>query len=321
MLRALPEVQAEWNTSLGQAVRAALRASPLAIGSGVSDAGDATDATDDSFAAPVALWIAAQCKRSAERAPLFVGLNGPQGAGKSTLAARVARGLAAIGLRAAVVSVDDFYLTHAEQSALAARHPGDPTLEFRGYPGTHDVALGTATLTALAAREVGEVLVPRYDKTAHGGRGDRAPITAWQAALTPLDVVVFEGWMLGFQPVLDVPVHAPLHVPNGLLGSYAPWLERLDVFIQLVVASAADPSEALESEALDQIVAWRIDAERARRAAGAAALTDAEARDYIERFLPAYRLWGPGLAAAAPVSGPSLRIAIGPDRQPSRRPS
>lgn len=301
MLLALPEVQAEWNTSLGQAVRAALRPA-RAIGG-----------TDDLYAAPVALWIAAQCKHSPARTPLFVGLNGPQGAGKSTLADRVARGLAAIGVRTAVVSVDDFYLTHAEQSALAARHPGNPCLEFRGYPGTHDVALGTETLTALAAREVGQVLVPRYDKTAHGGRGDRAPIGAWQAAQTPLDVVVFEGWMLGFKPAPEVPASSPLHVPNTLLALYAPWLERLDAFIQLVVAASADHP----SEALDQIVAWRIDAERARRAAGAAALTDAEARDYIERFLPAYRLWGPGLAAAAPIAGPSLRIAIGPDRQPS----
>lgn len=310
-LRELPEVQARWETPFGLLVRAALGPSEAAqIG---SPRGSPPE-SDDHYAAPVALWIEAQRTAFAHRAPLFVGLNGPQGAGKSTLAARVARGLAAAGVQTVVVSVDDFYLTHAEQCALAARYPRNPCLEFRGYPGTHDVALGTETLTALASRAPGWVRVPTYDKTAHGGRGDRAPIAAWQAVQTPVDVVIFEGWMLGFRPVSGVDEGSPLHAPNALLAAYAPWLARLDVFIHLLVEN---DTGALHADPMDQIIAWRIDAERARRAAGGAALSDEDARDYIARFAPAYRLWGPALAAHAPIAGPSLRIALGPDRQPS----
>jgi len=43
--------------------------------------------------------------------------------------------------------------------------------------------------------------VPRYDKSAFGGAGDRAPEDTWPAVAGPLDVVLFEGWMLGFSPV------------------------------------------------------------------------------------------------------------------------
>ena len=86
------------------------------------------------------------------------------------------------------VAGDDFYLTRAEQRDLAARHPGDRCLEHRGYPGTHDVALGDRVLGALASQRTGSVAVPSYDKSAHGGRGDRASAEVLVEA--PLDVVL-----------------------------------------------------------------------------------------------------------------------------------
>lgn len=43
-----------------------------------------------------------------------------------------------------------------------------------------------------------EILIPRYDKSAYGGKGDRAPKDQWQKVQGPLDLVIVEGWMLGF---------------------------------------------------------------------------------------------------------------------------
>jgi D-glycerate 3-kinase len=43
----------------------------------------------------------------------------------------------------------------------------------------------------------------RYDKSAYSGQGDRADPSTWPAAAAPVDVVLFEGWMLGFAPVAD----------------------------------------------------------------------------------------------------------------------
>ena len=43
----------------------------------------------------------------------------------------------------------------------------------------------------------------RYDKSAYSGKGDRADASTWPQAQGPVDVVLFEGWMLGFAPVSD----------------------------------------------------------------------------------------------------------------------
>jgi FdhD protein len=235
--------------------------------------------------------------------PLVLGINGPQGAGKSTLAEALVVGLGASGRRALAVSVDDFYLTHAEQQALAAAHPGNPTMEHRGYPGTHDVALGRVTIEALRAGA--PVAVPRYDKSAFEGRGDRRPRARWLDVAGPWDVIIVEGWMLGFRPVATPP--PALAATNALLAAYEAWTVLLDATI------------LLEPVSLDDIVAWRIESEGARRARGEPALSEDDARDYILRFLPAYETWLPGLLARPPGRA-SRRVRLGSDRMPVEPP-
>lgn len=245
-------------------------------------------------------WCLATLDQAASH-PLVIGVNGPQGCGKSELARHLVDALGVIGVRAVSVSIDDFYLTHEAQRELAARHPGDRTLEHRGYPGTHDVELGRRTLAAL--RDGRRTLVPSYDKSAHGGRGDRAPVSRWRMIDPPLDLVIFEGWMLGFEPLSHDRVPEELRASNAFLGSYDAWNSLLDARVTLSPTS------------LEHIVAWRVDAERARRARGEPALSDDDARDYVERFLPAYRAYLPGLARARPDT-PTLTVTLGADRAP-----
>ena len=45
-----------------------------------------------------------------------------------------------------------------------------------------------------------EFNVPRYDKSLFGGAGDRAPASQWPRVSGPLDLVILEGWMLGYEP-------------------------------------------------------------------------------------------------------------------------
>jgi D-glycerate 3-kinase len=67
--------------------------------------------------------------------PFIIGLNGVQGVGKTTLVKVLSSTLAAEGLVPAVVSLDDFYLTHEDQVALAASQPGNQLVSCRGEPG------------------------------------------------------------------------------------------------------------------------------------------------------------------------------------------
>jgi D-glycerate 3-kinase len=254
------------------------------------------------YYAPLAIACASRIEACTKR-PLVLGIQGPQGCGKSTLATALVDAFCDVGLRGVSVSIDDFYLTHAEQRALAERNAKNPYLQYRGYPGTHDVALGTQVIDALRTlRPAQEALVPVYDKSAYGGRGDRTPRPDWRRVVGPLDVVIVEGWMLGFSET-DAQLDPELSVPNALLGAYAAWNQRLGAFVHLDVG------------ALDTIVGWRVDAERARRARGQAGLSDDEARDYILRFLPAYRLYVPRLHGHPPCEDVQT-ITLGEDRMP-----
>jgi D-glycerate 3-kinase len=68
--------------------------------------------------------------------PFFIGLNGVQGVGKTTLV----RALSATlrnqeHLETLVCSIDDLYLEHENQVALARGHVNNPLVQYRGEPG------------------------------------------------------------------------------------------------------------------------------------------------------------------------------------------
>ncbi len=134
--------------------------------------------------------------------PVFA-VTGLQGSGKSTFAAQIADHAHAAGLRVAVVSLDDFYLTRVERKRLA--RDVHPLLATRGPPGTHDVALGCRVLDAL--RTGAAVALPRFDKLGD----DRLPDTAWPRVDGRVDLVLFEGWCLKAMPEEDGALVAPLN--------------------------------------------------------------------------------------------------------------
>jgi D-glycerate 3-kinase len=242
----------------------------------------------------------------APRRPLVIGLQAPQGAGKTTLVNAFLQALPGRGLRGAGVSVDDFYLTREDQLSLAAANPGNPYMEHRGYPGTHDVALGERTIRGLKALKAGESMrVPVYDKSAHGGRGDRAPESQWREVTGPLDVIVVEGWMFGFAPVDESTLPDPrLAVPNRALAEYSRWTDLVDVW---VVLRALDP---------EYVLTWRVQAEEAMKASGKPGLSREAITDYVQRFLPAYRMYA--APNRLPGTEPRLVLTLDATRRPIR---
>ncbi len=255
--------------------------------------------------AQIYAWVAARLAEPPRRRPLVLGLSAPQGAGKSTLAANLVALAGDHGMRALAISIDDFYITRREQIDIAAAHPNHPYLTQRGYPGTHDVALGVRTLDALRdCAQDKTVLVPRYDKSKHGGRGDRAPSGEWTSVRGPLDLVVLEGWMLGFRAPMAAPApDAWLADIDARLAAYDAWTARLDAFVHLCARDVT------------QFIAWRSEAEARRQALGLAGLSPQEIARYAQSFLPAYERYVPELVAHPP-NVPYLRVNIGKERLP-----
>ncbi len=218
-------------------------------------------------------------ERSAAR-PFVYGLCGAQGSGKSTAIARLARRLRASGWRAATLSLDDLYLSRAARAALgAAVHP---LFRTRGVPGTHDVALGGATLDALAAP--GLIALPRFDKAGD----DPVDRSGWPRIAAPVDIVLFEGWCVGARPqpaaALERPVNALErdedgdgrwrgHVNSALAGPYRRLFDRID---RLTLLAAPG---------FEVVAGWRREQEQALRGAGAHVMAD----DAIDRFVAHYQ--------------------------------
>jgi D-glycerate 3-kinase len=205
---------------------------------------------------------------------LVVGICGPQGSGKSTLTALVARLLEARELKVAALSIDDLYLPRAERLNLAETI--HPLLKTRGVPGTHDPALGLSVFDALA--RPGRVALPRFDKAAD----DRLPEAAWPVFEGPADVVLFEGWCVGARPQPSAALADPVNAlerdedPDGawrgyanaaLAGAYADLFARMDRLVLLLAPDfgvvrrwrgeqeARAPVRAMDEAALDRFVA------------------------------------------------------------------
>jgi D-glycerate 3-kinase len=192
---------------------------------------------------PVAERIA-RARRVAGR-PIVAGLCGSQGSGKSTMAAFLKALLEDRGLKVAVLSIDDLYLTLPERERLAAEV--HPLLRTRGVPGTHDVGLGHALLDVLSDG-VAEVSIPRFDKA----EDTRAPAGTWPRVASPVDVILLEGWCVGAIPQGEAALAQPVNVlerdedPGGvwrryvndrLKGDYAGFFGRIDILALLKAPS------------------------------------------------------------------------------------
>jgi D-glycerate 3-kinase len=266
----------------------------------------------ESFYLPITEWVENLILQTPSRqCPCLIGINGPQGSGKSTLVRVLSQALLQKNFRSAFVSIDDFYLTYAEQKTLAELNPKDPYLQQRGYPGTHDVSLGHQVLTELKSINRTSnlpVRVPRYDKSKNNGRGDRLPQSEWTQLHPFLDVVFLEGWMLGFKQVPETQLlDSDLFEVNSLLPPYETWIKDLDAFLQLAPSS------------LDHIVDWRVEAEENMKSAGKSGMTREEVTAYIKKFIPAYQTYLPGLLANPPITQSYLRFNIGKNRLPGEQ--
>ncbi|KAG7895495.1 hypothetical protein KL905_003797 [Ogataea polymorpha] len=133
--------------------------------------------------------------------PLFIGLEGPQGSGKTYVSTKLVKELSIKFQKLNIIrcSLDDFYLTFEEQENVSKLNRGNVLLQGRGLPGTHDLRLLSDCLAQIE-KGSGNVTIPFYDKSLHNGKGDRAPENEWTHLQgRKVDVVLFEGWFVGYR--------------------------------------------------------------------------------------------------------------------------
>lgn len=258
-----------------------------------------------------------------------------QGAGKTTLVSSLSSTLRTQEkLETLVVSIDDFYLTHEAQQALANAHKENPLVQHRGEPGTHDVALLKSFFEAV--RDGRETKVPSYDKSAYQGQGDRVSEEQWQVVNGPgqpkIQVVIFEGWCVGFRALSSAEVETKqaaakiasntstqvktlqknrledLLFVNENLKAYDAVTDLLDAFIHI------------DAEDTGYVYDWRLQQEAALRRDKGTGMTDEQVIKFVDGYYPAYELYTETLRAGVFANkkgkeGSQLRLVVGKDRK------
>ncbi|KAJ2724310.1 hypothetical protein GGI07_002084, partial [Coemansia sp. Benny D115] len=246
------------------------------------------------------LRLLASKKRLSVATPLVVGVSGAQGSGKTTLVRALVEFLQAHKITAVGFSLDDIYRTHADQQQVAETHRDNPLLRFRGQPGTHDLALGRQTLTSLL-RNTAPTAIPQYDKSLNAGYGDRLPPSVWPVVVPPIDVVLFEGWCLGFRSLGHEEFSRFLHQVRGTsLAHYKYSRKYTDANLAEInenlreletqLYSLVDAWVYMRVSDVDVVYRWRKEQEDAMAALGKPSLSDQQLEDFVSRFMPLYEL-------------------------------
>jgi D-glycerate 3-kinase len=242
--------------------------------------------------------------------PLIHGILGGQGTGKTSLAFILKVILQDLGQQVCCLSLDDLYKTYAERLQLQEQ---DSRLRWRGPPGTHDVELGLSVLQQFKQATATTVIpIPRFDKAAYQGMGDRSHVEF----VTNIDIVLFEGWFVGVRPVDPIVFDtAPPPIVtdadrafardcNTRLQAYLPLWQQLDRLLVL------DPIDYRLSQQ------WRWQAEQTMIVTGRLGMAQAEVDQFVEYF---WRSLHPVLLIKPMLHDPTvvdMVVEIHPDHTP-----
>jgi D-glycerate 3-kinase len=236
---------------------------------------------------PALHWLVAQANKASAR-PLIVGINGSQGAGKSTLADYGVRWCDAHGLSACAVSIDDFYHTRAHRQILA--ETVHPLLATRGVPGTHDVNAAMRFFQALTHGEF-PLQVPRFNKAAD----EPFPPSEWPVLMACVDIVFFEGWCVGSLPQPTEQLRAPVNALEAEQDRQGRWRQYVNTALEGPYRKLFDLLDhllLLKAPSFEYVAQWRWEQEEKL----IATLTDFEranaqglmSREAVSRFVSFY---------------------------------
>ena len=142
-----------------------------------------------SFLIPSCFWIV---KKINKKKPLFIGLAGGQGTGKTTITSIISIILRKyFKLDIFKISIDDFYKTRKQRTFLSKNK--HPLLMTRGVPGTHDIDIMLNFFKKIKVKKFKILKLPKFNKAVD----DRYSKSLWYKIQSKPDVVILEGWCVG----------------------------------------------------------------------------------------------------------------------------
>ena len=272
-------------------------------------------------------------RQQASSEPIILGITGLQGSGKSTWASTLVKLLSQDhGLHTIAVSLDDFYKTHAKLIARRDKDPYNKLYHTRGQPGTHDEELAQKFFNELKAYTAGSGLkIPSFDKSRFNGEGDRAPDSEWPSVLQKPDVVIFEGWCVGFQPVSQAFIEERYSLAkagkltvNTPANHEIPHLLEVNENLKRYCDAFMGPQHFdffihIDTDDLHNVYTWRLEQEHKMIEAKGSGMSDNQVRAFIDGYMPSYEIYLDQLRAGLfEDEGRMVRVVLNRERSIER---
>lgn len=237
--------------------------------------------TAENYFIPVANDLLLRQKQSKQ--PLYIGINGCQGSGKSTLTSFLTDYLTdQHQLDIVNLSLDDFYLS--KQARIELSQQVHPLLATRGVPGSHDIQLLAQTLTALKTPKA-DIKISKFNKATD----DLLPQHDWPLPPEKIDIVFLEGWCWGVQPQTTEQLATPVNEfekNNDTDGAWRNYVNEQLAQDYCPLYSLMDAWLMLKAPNFDCVANWRWQQEEklAASSSGAGIMSKQEVLNFIQFY-------------------------------------
>jgi D-glycerate 3-kinase len=171
------------------------------------------------------------------------------------------------------------------------------------------------------------VALPIFNKSLFAGAGDRSDQTV--TVNGPIDVFICEGWSMGFQPIRDIQLcelyecTTASETNHTVLRTHSlASLKQLNTNLREFGAAVYpyfDCQIVIKPSSYQHVYRWRLQQELHMKSEnGGIGMSDEEVERFVDRYMPAYELYGSGAPreeSAGLKSKPSLILEYGIDRE------